>query len=292
MLALANPGEQRFAYGFWRYYETETEIATQILALARESGIDHIDTADVYGCYGGQGEFGGAELLLGALRKSAPSLFDGAVIATKAGVELGTPYNNSPEYLAHACDASLKRLGVERVDLFYVHRHDLLAHPEDVARALEKLVAAGKIGAIGVSNYTPAQVDALARFLSTPIRAVQIEFSAACVAPIFDGALDQAMRAHMHVAAWSPLAGGRLGDDAGEAFGPLRAKLSEIAARDGASDVGAALAFLMRHPAGVTPILGTKQPARLKACLEAAKVQLSRQDWYRVLEASLGQRMP
>ncbi len=71
MLALAKPGEQRFAYGFWRYYETETEIATQMLALARDSGIDHIDTADVYGCYGGQGEFGGAELLLGALRERA-----------------------------------------------------------------------------------------------------------------------------------------------------------------------------------------------------------------------------
>ncbi len=292
MLALAKPGEKRFAYGFWRYYEDEIDIAMRMLAIAREHGVDHIDTADVYGCEGGKGGFGGAESLLGAVRKRAPSLFDGAVIATKAGVELGTPYNNAPEYISTACDASLKRLGVDRVDLFYIHRHDLLSHPADVAAALEKLIASGKVGALGVSNYTPAQIDALSRYLTTPLRAVQVEFSAACLSPLFDGALDQAMRERMHVAAWSPLAGGRLGDLADEKLAALRTRLRDLAAQRDAPEAALALAFLCAHPAGVTPVLGTKQPERLRACLEAARIHLTKQEWYSVLEASLGHRMP
>ena len=90
-----------------------------MIAVARENGIDLYDTADVYG---GASGFGGAETLLGEVRKRAPKLLDGAVIATKAGCEPGSPYNSSPAYLKAACEASLKRLGVPRIDLFYVHR--------------------------------------------------------------------------------------------------------------------------------------------------------------------------
>ena len=212
MLALSEPGRKRLAYGFWRYREGEIDDAVEMLVLARENGIDHFDTADIYG---GPNGIGGSERLLGAVRARAPELFDGAVLATKIGIEPGSPYNSSRDYLTAACEGSLSRLRVERIDLLYIHRPDLLTHPGELAQTLDGLVSSGKIAAVGVSNFTTAQVDALSQYMKAPIRVHQLEFSAAHVAPLFDGTLDQAMAHGTAVAAWSPLAGGRLGDAGG-----------------------------------------------------------------------------
>ena len=291
MLALSEPAKPRFAYGFWRYSERDLERATQMLALARENGIDHLDTADVYG---GPGRFGGSEAVLGAIRARAPGLFDGAVLATKGGIKPGAPYNSTRDYLTGACEASLKRLGVERVDLYYIHRPDLLTHSEDLAATLDSLVRDGKIGAVGVSNFTPSQVSALARYLKAPIAVHQLEFSAAHVEPACNGVLDQAMERQIAVAAWSPLAGGALGD--GEAKAPLllrvREALDKIARRERISPTVVALAFVMRHPAIATPILGTTTPERLRDALAARQFTLARRDWYDLVEAWRGGRMP
>jgi len=289
MFGLSERGKKRLAYGFWRYREDEVEAAIAMLSLAREAGIDHIDTADVYG---GPGGFGGAEKLLGAVRQKAPKLLDGACIATKGGVELGTPYNSSPAYLKAACEGSLTRLGVSRIDLFYIHRPDLLAHPADVAGTLDQLVAEGKIASVGVSNYTVAQVEALARYLKAPLRVHQIEFSAGFVVPLFDGSLDQAMTRQMAIAAWSPLAGGRLGAEGPEEFAAVRAVLAKLAGKYAVTPGAIALAFLFTHPACVTPILGTKRPERLRDALAAQTVSLTRRDWYDIVEAARGQRLP
>jgi predicted oxidoreductase len=288
MLGLTTPARPRLAYGFWRYSEDEGDLALAILEQARAGGIEHLDMAD---CYGGPDGFGGAERLLGALRKRAPSLFAGASLATKAGVEFGAPYNSSPDYLAAACEASLKRLGVERIDLFYVHRPDVLTHPQELARTLDRLVDQGKVARVGVSNFTTAQIGALTQALRAPLSALQIELSAGHVAPLFDGTLDLAMQMGAPVLAWSPLAGGRLVDE-GEAFAAVRGKLAEIATLHEAPVEAAALAFLLRHPAGVTPIVGTKSPERLAACLAAPALSLSRQEWYAIVEAALGHRLP
>ena len=290
MLALSVPGKPRLAYGFWRYRADEIGAAVEMLSLARESGIDHLDTADVYG---GPSGFGGTERLLGAVRERAPQLFDGAVLATKIGVEPGSPYNSSPAYLTAACDASLSRLKVTRIDLLYIHRPDLLTHPAELAQTLDGLIRSGKAGAIGVSNFTPAQVDALARHMKAPIAVHQLEFSAAHLDPLFDGTLDQAMARGIAVAAWSPLAGGRLdGGEATPAISRVREVLKRISEHAGISPAAVALAFLHRHPAPVTPILGTRTPARLRDCLKASSFTLSRGDWYAVVEACRGERMP
>lgn len=289
MLALSERGELRYAYGFWRYREDEVDAAIEMLSLVRESGIDHLDTADVYG---GPGGFGGSERLLGEIRRRAPRLLDGAVIATKGGIEPGTPYNSSRTYLAAACDASLERLRLERVDLFYIHRPDLLTHPAELAETLDGLVTSGKVANIGVSNFTAAQIEALLRYLKAPLRVHQIEFSAAHIAPLSDGTLDQAMQRGIAVAAWSPLAGGRLGDLGHPDKARVLEALHRVAARTGTSAVAVALAFLRAHPAAVTPILGTKTPDRLQECLKADTVRLSRAEWYSVVEACRGQKMP
>jgi predicted oxidoreductase len=290
MLALSEPGKRRFAYGFWRYHENEIDDAVKMLSLARENGIDHLDTADIYG---GPGGFGGAERLLGAARDRAPELFAGAVLATKIGVEPGSPYNSSPAYLTAACEGCLSRLRVERIDLLYIHRPDLLTHPAELAQTLDGFVSSGKVAAIGVSNFTSAEVDALSRHMKATIAAHQLEFSAAHVDPLFDGTLDQAMAHGIAVAAWSPLAGGRLdGSDATLAISRVRETLQRIGKSAGVSPAAVALAFLHRHPAPVTPILGTRTPARLRDCLKANGCTLSRTDWYAIVEACRGERMP
>jgi predicted oxidoreductase len=289
VLALSTPGKPRYGYGFWRYGEGDVDAAIEMLSLARDHGIDHLDTADVYG---GPGGFGGSEKLLGEIRRRAPKLFDGAVIATKAGIEIGVPYNSSRAYLISACEGSLRRLNTERIDLFYIHRPDLLTHPAELAATLDELVASGKVGAVGVSNFTVMQVEALVRYLKSPLRVHQIEFSAAHIEPLFDGTLDQAMQRDIAVAAWSPLAGGRLGDLGNPDKARVQDVLRRIGARCGSTAVAAALGFLRLHPAVVTPILGTKTPARLRACLKADAVTLSRADWYDVIEACRGVAMP
>ncbi|MDE2184292.1 MAG: aldo/keto reductase [Alphaproteobacteria bacterium] len=286
MLALSEPTKLRFAYGFWRYREDDLATARAVLSAARERGIDHLDTADVYG------GAGGSERLLGELRRRAPSLFDGAVLATKAGVEPGVPYNSSRAYLTAACEASLGRLGVERIDLFYVHRPDLLTHPAELAATLDALVAAGKIANVGVSNFTVAEIEVLSRFMKSPIVAHQIEFSAMHVEPLFDGTLDQAMQRGIAVAAWSPLAGGRLAAPKSVSENRVFEVLQRLAAKAGVALEAMAVAFLRSHPAPVTPILGTTSVDRLHACLAAEAFALSRADWYSVVEACLGKRMP
>lgn len=276
------------AYGFWRFGEADLVAARDMLERVRDAGIEHLDTADIYG---GREHHGSSERLLGALRSASPGLFDGAEIATKAGVEFGTPYNSSRDYLRAACEGSLERLGVERIDLYYIHRPDLLTHPADLAEILDDLVDEGKIAAIGVSNFTIAQIDALTRYLRNPIRAHQIEVSAAHVAPIMDGTIDHAMANKTQVLAWSPLAAGRLMGE-GADVAPVRTVLDATARTHGVSVEAAALAFLMRHPAGIAPILGTTTPARLAACLTARDVSLTRSEWYAILEARLGGPMP
>ncbi len=289
MLGLSERGKKRLAYGFWRYGIGDVDKAITMLSVARESGIDHLDTADIYGGHDG---FGGAEFMLGEVRKRAPKLFDGAFIATKAGIEPGSPYNSSPARLKTACEDSLKRLGVPRIDLFYIHRPDLLTHPADVAGALDDLVAEGKIADVGVSNFTTAQVEALARYMKSPIRTHQVEFSAGFVAPLFDGTLDQAMKKNFAVTAWSPLARGGLGESGPAELKAVRDKLVEIASRYGVSPTAIAIAFLTMHPAAVTPILGTTRPERLGEVVAGARLTLARREWYDILEAARGEPMP
>jgi 6-dehydroglucose reductase len=284
MYGLSQPGMRRLAYGFWRYQEDQIAVATEMLALARESGIDHLDTADVYG---GASGFGGSERLLGAIRGRTPDLLKGAIVATKVGIEPGVPYNSSSAYLLSACEGSLARLKVEHIDLLYIHRPDLLTHPEDLAVVLDRLVASGKVGAVGVSNFTVSQVEALSGFLGVSIGAHQLEFSATHVDPLFDGTLDQAMSRAIAVVAWSPLAGGRLA-----ANRVVLDALERVGERVGASTTAVALAFLQKHPASVTPILGATNTAHLRECLKAGDVTLSRRDWYEIVEAARGARMP
>lgn len=274
------------AWGMWRLAGAVSGARAAIDA-ALEAGITLFDTADIYGADQPAG-FGSAELLFGDALAEAPDLRERMVIATKGGIRPGIPYNSSAAYLADALDASLTRMRVERVDLYQIHRRDLLTHPQEVAGALTRMVESGKVRAVGVSNHSPAEFEALQAFLDQPIVSTQPEFSALHSAPLFDGTLDQAMRHEVAVLAWSPLGGGRLavGDH------PAASALAAHGARHGVDAATAALAWVMAHPARIIPIVGSQAPARIRAVADAYKVSWTRAEWYAVLEAGLGARLP
>ena len=154
------------AWGMWRLAEggrTASEAA-KLVHAALDAGITFLDTADIYGFDGAAG-FGDAEALLGDVLTAEPSLRDRMVLATKGGILPPLPYDQSADYLRKAIDNSLSRLKVDVIDLWQIHRPDILAHPQETARILDDAVASGKIRALGVSNFTPSQIAALAHFL-------------------------------------------------------------------------------------------------------------------------------
>ena len=206
-LGADGPMVSALSWGMWRFAGQPLANATALVHAALDSGINFLDTADIYGA-GDPGGFGSAEALLGDILAADAALRDRMVLATKGGIIIGTPYDSSAAYLADAIDISLKRLRTARVDLWQIHRPDILTHPHEIARALENAHAAGKIGAIGVSNMTCAQIDTLAHFLTVPIATTQPEFSPLHLQPIEDGQFDKAQRMGMIPMAWSqPRAG-------------------------------------------------------------------------------------
>jgi aryl-alcohol dehydrogenase-like predicted oxidoreductase len=159
----------------WRLAGEVAPVHAMIEAALR-AGINFFDTADIYGCDVPAG-FGSAEELFGRALAEDRSLRAKMVIATKAGIRPGIPYNSSATYLADALDASLTRIDLEQVDLYQIHRRDFLTHPQEVAETLTRMVEAGKIRSIGVSNYSVDEFDALQAFLGQPIVSTQPEFS-------------------------------------------------------------------------------------------------------------------
>jgi predicted oxidoreductase len=279
------------AWGMWRFAGDDVSAARRRVEAALEAGVTLFDTADIYGPDNGE-PFGAAEALLGRVFADAPGLRDRMVLATKGGIVMGTPYDSSADYLAQAIDASLTRLGVERVEVWQIHRPDILTHPQEMALALEKAHAAGKIGAIGVSNFTVGQTAALQHFLTIPLASTQPEFSALALDPIRSGLLDQAMTSDLAVLAWSPLAGGQLAEpwDAGalEVAALFDAKARETSV----SRTAAALSWVMAHPARPIPIVGTQRPERIAEIPQALKPRWTRAEWYAVLQASMGEKLP
>ena len=281
------------AWGMWRLAEngrTAAEAA-QLVHAALDAGINFLDTADIYG-FNGMGGFGDAEALLGEVLAAEPALRARMVLASKGGIMPPLPYDQSASYLMSAIDASLRRLKTETIYLYQIHRPDILAHPQEIARTLDDAVKAGKIRVLGVSNYTMHQIAALNQFLDHKLVATQPEISPLRITCFENGELDQSMMMGIAPLAWSPLGGGRLANPESERDKAVAAELDRIAGEQGVSRTVAAYSWLMAHPAGIIPIVGSQQPARIIEAVQAYKVRWSRQDWYAVLVAARGEGLP
>lgn len=281
------------AYGCWRLPASTLPEAEVQIEAALDAGLNLIDTADIYG-FGQPRGFGGAESILGELIAGNPALRGRMVIATKGGIIPPRPYDTSYDYLTAAAEASLKRLRIEQIDLYQIHRPDITTPVEETARALKALVASGKVKHVGVSNHTVAQTRALQAHLDVALVSTQPEFSAVCQDPITDGTLDWCAETFAACLAWSPLGGGRLASSSpsGEREKRVIDTLAAIATRLGTDVSIAALAFTMRHQANVIPIIGTQNPDRIRVAAAACEIDFTARDFYDVIEAWHGVAMP
>jgi predicted oxidoreductase len=294
----------RLAYGCWRIAPTEeagrTTGRAAVLA-AFEAGYTLFDHADIY-CDGR------AEEAFGRVLKEASGLRERVLLATKCGIRkqgdpaAGAPfrYDFSRDHIVGSCEASLKRLGVEVIDLFQLHRPDWLGDPQEVAAAFSDLKEAGKVREFGVSNFSPSQVTLLQRACPMPLVVNQVEISLACLERFTDGTLGQCLAEKITPLAWSPLGGGQLAGE-GKDLLPWQEKyqtqgiVAELDAQAkvrGTTRSVVALAWLLRHPAGIVPIVGSTSPQRIQEATGAVGLELTREDWYRLLEAARGERLP
>lgn len=279
------------SWGMWRFGGTDVRRADTLVRAALDSGISLLDTADVYGF--DTGGFGAAETLLGRVFAADRSLRSRSVLSSKGGIIPGTPYDSSASYLVSACEASLQRLQCETIDVYQIHRPDILTHPAEAAEALTRLQTAGKIRTAGVSNFTAPQLAALQAFLPFPLVCHQLELSALHIEPLHDGRLEQTIERGMSVLAWSPLGGGRLGGaGTDERSRGVIAALDRLALRERTSRAAVALAWVLAHPARPIAIIGTQEPARIAEATRALEVRLSRADWYTILTASRQEALP
>ncbi len=282
------------AWGMWRFAGRSVAEARTLVEAALDSGITLLDTADIYGFNGNDG-FGDAEVLLGRVFAEAPSLRDRMVLATKGGIMPPLPYDSSAAYLETALDASLKRMGIPRVDLYQIHRPDILTHPHEIVKFAQKAYALGKIGAFGVSNYTPAQTRALLALMPThglPLSTIQPEISPLHLEAIVDRTLDIAMQHDLCPLAWSPLGGGRIAHPTNARESAVAAALDTVADAQGVSRTAATYSWIMAHPSRPIPIVGSQNVDRIREAADAYKVIWTRESWYAVLVASSGEKLP
>jgi len=293
----------RLAYGCWRLASNkeDPDAGRRAVIAAYEAGYTLFDNADIYG--GGE-----AEKMLGAALKEIPGMREHAVILTKCGVRHGGhPNPDSPnrwdfsaEHILHSCEQSLKRMGVETIDVYMLHRPDFLADPEEIAMAFELLRTSGKARFFGVSNFRPSLVTALQSACPMPLILHQVEISLAKLDTFTDGTLDQCLAEHITPMAWSPLAAGLIGDGAKrllkaqQSYRPEKflADLEAIAKARGVSRTVVAFSWLMRHPSKIIPIVGSINPERIREAATATELELTREEWYRLLNAARGEPLP
>ena len=279
------------AWGMWRFGNVDAAGGRALIEAAFDAGVTLFDTADIYGFNGTDG-FGDAEALLGEVFAAAPGLRAKMVLATKGGITPPVPYDSGRDYLMAALDHSLRRLRVDHVDLYQIHRPDILAHPQEVARTFDDMIASGKVRSVGVSNYTRHMTTALGAFLSAPIATLQPEFSPLALEPMTEGLFDLAMERDYAVLAWSPLGGGRIAEPGTAEEHAVAAALDTKAQAAGVSRTTAAYAWIMAHPAKVIPIVGTQNAGRIAEIADVYKVRWTRAEWYEILVAARGEKLP
>lgn len=274
-------------YGCWHLTEVDLAQSDRLIRTALDHNVRLIDTADIYG-FGTPAEFGGAETQLGEVLAQDPSLRGRMILATKGGITPPRPYDSSRDYLMEALDKSLQRLRVDYVDLYQIHRPDLMTPMADLAETLEAMLDSGKVKTIGVSNFTAPQMRALSAHLKTPLSTIQPELSALEQSAIADGVLDYAQEISATVLAWSPLGGGRIFNQTGA----VQTTLNRVAAETDQTLTQAALAFTRSLGASVVPLIGTTKPERIIEAASARNTSLPARHFYDLIEADRGVPMP
>jgi predicted oxidoreductase len=279
---------------------TNQEIST-LVHTALDEGINFFDHADVYGGGKCEEKFSEALDMNSALREKM-------ILQTKVGIRKGS-FDFSKEHILEAVDGSLKRLRIDHLDVVLLHRPDALVEPEEVAKAFTILETSGKVKYFGVSNQNPMQIELLCKFVKQKIHFNQLQLSITNTGMIDAGInvnmkidrsidrdgsiLDYCRLKDIIIQPWSPFQYGFFEgvflDN--PKFPALNQKINAIAADKGVTNTAIAIAWLLRHPAHMQPILGTTSPQRVKDSCQASGITLSREEWYQIYLAA-GNQLP
>lgn len=283
-------------------------LAREAVEAALEAGINFFDHADIYAA-------GKSEAVFGEILAATPGLRDRIILQSKCGIRMGVGprepkrYDFSYAHIVGSVERVLRRLVTDRLDILLLHRPDPLADPEEVARAFDDLHASGKVRHFGVSNHAASQIELLRRYVRQPLVVNQLQLSLAHAQlidegvthndgpapPPVSGTLDYCRALGIRVQAWAALGGSRFLDSSAQTDEATRqtvALVAELAAEKGTAPEAILLAWLLRHPAGIQPLIGSTRPERIRACAAAAAVELSREEWYALFTAARGAKLP
>lgn len=280
------PAFSRIITGAWRWHTVSPDTIDRLIQTSLDEGITTFDHADLYGDHSN-------EELFGVSLKKNNALRDKMQLVTKCGIKFRSAkrpgtwvkhYDTSKEHIIWSVENSLRMLHTDHLDLLLIHRPDPLLDPHEVASAFSQLKAQGKVLHFGVSNFTRPQFYMLQKFVPFPLVTNQIEISLTHVDTLFNGDLDLLMEQQASAMAWSPLGGGRLVANEREMFSK--------ASKYNASYSQLALAWLLRHPAPIFPVIGTTKPERITEAAKSIAITLDRQDWFEMLQWARGYEVP
>jgi predicted oxidoreductase len=292
--------------------DAQRQLALRAIHAALEQGITFFDHADIYA-------IGKSEEAFSAIWSEVTGLRERIILQTKCGIRFqGAPtaaspsrYDFSAEHILESVDGSLRRLRTDYLDILLLHRPDPLVEPEEVAAAFSKLRDSGKVRYFGVSNHTPAQMALLQQALDVPLVVNQIEFNllhadlleAGVLANQSnpsrwvqgEGIIEYCRQQQITLQAWTPLAQGRLCGDTPPTEAHLQnawQAVARLAQQKAVSKEAILLAWILRHPACIQPVIGTTNPQRIAGACQADQVELSREEWYALFVAARGGNMP
>ena len=273
------------SWGAWGKKFNPNQMQRMIETIV-DLGISTFDHADIYGGYTTESAFGTA-FSKTAIERSKVQFI------SKCGIQLmgsNRPnelkhYDCSKDYIIFSAEASLKHLNTEYLDLLLLHRPSPLMHPYEVMEAVEQLKKEGKIISFGVSNFTPSQVDLLSSEVVVDVN--QIEFSAVQHQALFDGRLEQMLTHKITPMAWAPL-GAVFSTKTTSQKKRILDQTQKLTTKYNASPGQLLLAWILKHPSGVHPVIGSTNLKHIKAASKAVSIHLTTQDWFKILEASQG----
>ena len=295
----------QITYGVWRLNDQRQVDSSASLSKVSEVsrliehclslGITTFDHADIYGDYQ-------CEALFGSGFAESRLKRDQIQLVSKCGIKLVSKnrsshkiksYDSSRTHIMQSVEQSLTNLRTDYLDLLLIHRPDYLLDPIEVAETFVELRRVGKVRHFGVSNFTPAQVDALQSHLAMPLLTNQIELNPLNLQALNDGTLDQCLLRRMTPMAWSPLAGGRLLIGNGEQESRVRQVLAKIGKEVGGASIDqVALAWIAKLPANPVIVIGTRDLERISQAARVGIFELSREQWYEIWQASAGREVP
>lgn len=278
----------RIIQGFWRLtdWNFSTEDLIRLMDGCIDRGVTTFDTAEIYGdteC----------ESQMGRAFKERPDIRNKIKLVSKTGIykkeingSMFGYYDTSYERIVQSCKEALKRLNCDYIDLYLIHREDQCIDHYETARALLDLKKEGLIREAGVSNFDPFKFDALDYAMGGTLVTNQIEWNPCCFEHFNSGMMDMLVKKSIHPMIWSPLAGGRLFTSQENIYVNALKKIKEIAVRHDVEPETIVYAWIMYHPVGAMPLVGSKNLSRLDKAIKALEVKLTQYEWYEIYAAS------